>query len=276
MSETAGGPGPRTDDVGPPRGAVDRFRWWRRAVLPTVGARVSAALLVVALVVNLGARGVPGPVVLAPAGNVVVVDTFVVVLVTQWFLMPLLALTLLAATSSPRSRLVRLTLLSVVLAALGDVLPGLVGPRWSSLVVVLASVGAQVTYVVAFWPYRRAALTGRRRALPVVYGAVYVAVVGTVTVVALGSGVLVGTGFVVAVAVHGVLLVTTAVLAAGVHRACAVGAGLVVVSGGLLALGAAGVPWVLALPVGWHGVLVVAASVVGQGLIALGVLRRDG
>ena len=246
-------------------------------MLPTAGARVAAALFVVVLVVNLAARCVPGPVVLEPSGNVVVLDTFVVVQITQWFLLPLLALTFWAATSSPRSRLVRLTLLALVLAALGDVLPGLVDPRWSPVVLVLAAVGSQAAYVCAFWPYRGATAAGRRRALAVVYGAVYLAVVGTVVVVAPGpGGGGDGTGFIVSVAVYGALLVTTAVLAAGVHRASAVGAGLVVVSEGLLALGAAGVPWVMALPVGLHGVLIVSAAVIGQALVALGVLRRRG
>ncbi|GGI11397.1 lysoplasmalogenase family protein [Isoptericola cucumis] len=266
---------PDVVDVGAPRGVLDRFRWWRRKVLPTAGAQVAAALFVVVLLVDLAARLLPGPLVLAPAGSVVVVPTFPVAQVAQSLLMPLLALTLLAATSAPRSRTVRLVLLALVLSALGDLLPGLVDPRWSWVATAVSFAGAQVTYVVAFWPYRRDAVAGRRRLLPAVYGVAYVLVVGAVAAVVLpavpGAG---GVATVLSVAGYGLPLVATAVLAAGVGRASAAGAALLVVSYGLLGLSAAGVPWAAGLPAGSYDLLVVAPYAVGQALIVLGVIRR--
>lgn len=255
-----------------PAGPADRLR----ALLPTPGARLAAGAFALVTLVHLAAQ-LAGPslvVVLAP--GVLVLDTDTVAQVSQWFLMPLLALAVVAATPPPRPRLARLTALALLCSTAGDVLPGLVPPAWSFPVLVALFACAQVVYVVAFAPFRRASVL-HRRALLLPYAVVYVAVVGTMAVM-LGRAPGAGAGtvalVVVLVAVYGVLLLTMAVLATGVDRLAGAGAALFVLSDGLIGLTHAGVPWAAALPPGALGFVVMGTYAVGQALIAAGVRRR--
>lgn len=187
---------------------------------------------------------------------------------SQWFLMPVLAGCLWLATRSAagtvrlRSRLVRLTLLALGFSWLGDTAPDLADGDAAFLVMVGFFLCAQVTYTLAFWPYRASSVLRRPTAL-----APYVlALVALVVTCAPGAGPLL-----VPVVVYGACLVLMAVTATGVDRLAAVGGAVFLVSDALIALDAFA-PW-YDLPV--HGFWVMLTYVGGQLLLVLGVLRRE-
>lgn len=182
--------------------------------------------------------------------------------VTQWTLMPLLALTLALATrGARRSRLVRLTLLALALSWLGDAAPDLAGGS-AFLVMVGFFLLAQVAYVVAFWPCRTQSVLARP-ALAVPYA---LALVALLALCAPGTG-----DLLVPTVVYGTCLTLMAALSTGVHRLAGVGGAVFLVSDSLIALGEF-VP-TFSLPA--EGFWVMATYVAGQVLLAAGVLLRD-
>lgn len=195
--------------------------------------------------------------------------------VSQWLLMPLLALALASATSgAPRGRLVRLTLVALGFSWLGDTAPDAVPDDAAFLVLVGFFLVAQVVYVVAFWPYRHASILSpsqpaRRRALALVY---LLALVVLVVACAPGAG-----SLLVPVLVYGATLTLMAALATGVGRLVALGGAVFVVSDSLIALEAFVDGW--ALPA--QGFWVMVTYIAAQWLIVAGVVRvaaadRDG
>ncbi|MGN8245380.1 lysoplasmalogenase [Cellulomonas soli] len=181
--------------------------------------------------------------------------------VTQWLLMPTLAVCVLAATASPRPRQVRVVVLALGLSFLGDAAPDLVaGGDASFLVMVGFFLLAQVAYVVAFAPRARSSVLYRpARTAP--YAAALVVLVG---IVAPHAGTLL-----VPVAVYAGVLTAMAVLATGLGRWGAVGGAVFLVSDSLIALEAFVPGW--SLPA--HGFWVMATYCVGQALLAVAVLR---
>src|SRR5690606_34871012 len=108
--------------------------------------------------------------------------------VSQWFLMPLLALGPVLVTSAPRDRLVVGTLVALGFSWLGDTAPDLVDGDASFLVLVGFFLCAQLTYIVAFLPYRRSSVARTR---PWVVGLYALAVIAMVAVCASAAGILV-------------------------------------------------------------------------------------
>jgi len=195
------------------------------------------------------------------AGATTLADT------SQWFLMPALAGCLWFATRPAagsgrrRPRLVRLALLALGFSWLGDTAPDLADGDAAFLVMVGFFLCAQVTYTLAFWPYRAGSVLRR----PLVLAPYVLAFVVLVAACAPGAGPLL-----VPVVVYGACLVLMAVTATGVHRLAAVGGAVFLVSDALIALDAFA-PW-YTLPA--HGSWVMLTYVVGQVLLVLGVLRR--
>lgn len=201
---------------------------------------------------------------------------------TQWLLMPALAWALWSATGATlvrgqrssrgrrpvgpgvarRSRTVRLVLVALAFSWLGDTAPDVANGDAAFLVMVAFFLGAQVAYVVAFWPFRRASVLARPIAL-VPYGA---ALVALVVACAPGAG-----SLLVPVVVYGMCLVATAVLATGVGRIAGIGGIVFLVSDALIALRAF-VPG-FALP--FDDFWVMLTYVVGQALLVEGVLRSE-
>ncbi len=225
--------------------------------------RVLAGLLVATSAVQLGA---------------LVTSSIRLADVTQWFLMPLLAGWVLAAASArPRGRLVRLTLAALAASWLGDTVPDLVPSSSSFLVMVGFFLCAQLCYIAAFWPFRarsavrspRPGSSARPRWRPagaVAYGG---ALVALVVACAPGAG-----SLLIPTVVYGVCLVSMAALATGVNGRVALGGAIFLVSDSLIALHAF-TSW-YAVP--QHGFWVMLTYVVGQALIASGVVaqRRGG
>ena len=179
--------------------------------------------------------------------------------VSQWFLMPLLALGPVLVTSAPRDRLFVGTLVALGFSWLGDTTPDLVDGDASFLVLVGFFLCAQLTYIVAFWPYRRSSVLRTR---PWVVGLYALAVIAMVAVCASAAGILV-----VPMAIYASCLAAMAVLATGVNRTVAVGAMLFVVSDALIAVRAfvdADLPAV--------GLWIMATYIAAQALIVRGVL----
>ena len=188
---------------------------------------------------------------------------------SQWFLMPLLAACLWLATrrrdgvgSGRRSRLVILTLVALGFSWLGDTAPDLADGDTAFLVMVGFFLCAQVTYTLAFWPYRAASVLRR----PLALAPYLLAFLVLVAACAPGAG-----SLLVPVFVYGACLVLMAVTATGVDRLAAFGGAVFLVSDALIALNAFA-PW-YALPA--HGFWVMLTYVVGQVLLVLGVLRRE-
>lgn len=187
---------------------------------------------------------------------------------SQWFLMPLVAVCLWLATRrdddgpARRSRLVRLTLVALGFSWLGDTAPDLADGDAAFLVMVGFFLCAQVTYAVAFWPYRAGSVLRR----PLALAPYLLAFLVLVAACAPGAG-----SLLVPVVVYGACLVLMAVTATGVDRLAAVGGAVFLVSDALIALNAFA-PW-YALPA--HGFWVMLTYVVGQVLLVLGVLRRE-
>lgn len=186
--------------------------------------------------------------------------------VSQWFLMPLLVLVLLAATAgTPRGRLVRLTLVSLGFSWLGDTAPGFAPDDASFIVMIAFFLVAQVVFIAAFWPYRSASVLSptqpaRRRWLAVPY---LLALVGLVAACAPGAG-----SLLVPVIVYGATLALMAALATGVGRLVAAGGAIFVVSDSLIALEAFVEGW--SLP--GQGFWVMITYIAAQALIVAGVV----
>nr|WP_216645623.1 lysoplasmalogenase [Isoptericola halotolerans] len=217
-------------------------------MLSSRAARVAAGVLAALAVVHLVAQ---------------LLDLTPVADATQWFLMPALAATLWCTTTSPRSRLVRLTLVALGFSWVGDTLPDGFSGDAAYLAMVGAFLCAQVMYVVAFWPHRRESVLVRHPAASAVY--VFLAVMLVATSLPGAPGVL---G--VAVVVYAVCLTSMAVLATGVHGLAAIGGLLFLFSDAMIALGlfADAVP---PLSEFW----IMASYVLGQVLIVAGVVARQ-
>ena len=181
--------------------------------------------------------------------------------ITQWFLMPLLAIgVVVAAGSQVRDRVVRLTLVALAFSWLGDTAPDLAPSGGRFLVLVGLFLVAQVVYIVAFLPYRHRSVLCRPGVVP--YG---LAVLALVTACAPRTGALL-----LPTVLYAGCLASMAILATGVHRWVGVGAAVFLVSDSLIALHAF-TSW-YALP--RHGFWVMLTYVVGQALIAACVGRR--
>lgn len=206
--------------------------------------------LVVVTVVHLGAQ------VAAPDG--VLAD------LTQILLMPALLWVLLAGTPNPKSLLVRLVGVALVLSWLGDTLPRFTedGSDLGFGLMLGAFFLAQLAYVAAFLPFASRSIIRRRPALL----APYVIVLGVIVAVsAQGAGALFP-----AVLLYGLVIVGMAVLATGIDAVATTGAVLFLVSDGLIALSAFAS---LELPL--HGFWVMLTYVLGQTLLTLAVSHRD-
>jgi len=230
-----------TDADHSPRPASRRLS----ALLPTPASRLAGALFVALVLVHLGLQ-------LAGADSLAAAS--------QWLLMPALAATVWFATRSPRPRLVRLVLVALGFSWLGDAAPDLADGDTAFLVMVGFFLCAQVTYAVAFWPYRRQSVA-RRPLLVVPYVIVFAVLVA---LCAGNAGALLP-----AVVVYGLCLATMAVLATGLGRLTALGGAIFLVSDALIALGAF-TTW-YDPPV--QGFWVMLTYTVGQALLAAGVLR---
>ena len=180
---------------------------------------------------------------------------------TQWLLMPALAAVVVAVTARrPRSRLVRVVLLALGFSWLGDTLPSVFAGDARFLAMVGLFLCAQLTYAVAFWPYRHGSVLRRPSVIA------YLAAFGVLLALcAPGAG-----GLLVPVVCYGLCLTLVAVLATGVHPLTAVGGALFFVSDGLIALDAFADWYAPPVPGFW----VMTTYVAGQTLIAAGVLRR--
>ena len=188
--------------------------------------------------------------------------------VTQWFVMPLLALAVWAATGGPargRSRLVRWTLVALGFSWLGDSAPDLSSGDASFLTMVGFFLLAQLAYIAAFWPSRRSSVL-RRPLLLVPYA---LALVVLVALCAPHAGVLL-----VPVMVYGTCLALMGVLSTGVNRIAGLGGAIFLVSDALIALGAFVPGFEVPGPVP-SGFWVMLTYLAGQSLLVLGILRRD-
>ena len=180
---------------------------------------------------------------------------------TQVLLMPLLAAALWEETSTPRGRLVSLTLLALGFSWLGDTAPRLVDGDPAFLLMVGFFLLAQVCYIVAFLPYHHHSLLHVHRPWLAAY---VVAVVGLVAACVGGAA-----DMLVPVLVYGACLGTMAVLSTGLNGYAGVGGAVFLVSDGLIALESF-VPG-FGLPA--QGFWVMATYVAAQLLLVAGVLR---
>ena len=181
--------------------------------------------------------------------------------VTQWFLMPLLALTLwLAADGVRAARLVRLTLVALGFSWLGDTAPDVVGEDLAFVTMLGFFLVAHVAYLVAFWPLRRDGVVVRRPLLALPYLAAFVTLV---VACAPGTGALL-----VPTIVYGAALTAVALLATFTPLA-AVGGALFLVSDSLIALNA----FVDGYALPGHGFWVLLTYTAAQALLAAGALR---
>lgn len=179
---------------------------------------IALLALVVVTLVHLGAQ------VAAPDG--IVAD------VSQIALMPALLWVLLTSTPNPKSYLVRLVGLALVLSWLGDTLPRFTrdGSELGFGLMLGSFLLAQLTYVVAFAPFVGRSIVRTKPALL----APYVLALGAViAVTAPDAG-----AFFPAVVLYGLVIIAMAVLATGIDLVATIGAILFVVSDGLIALSA--------------------------------------
>lgn len=182
--------------------------------------------------------------------------------VTQDLLMPLLAWTLVAATSSPRSRLVRLALVALGFSWLGDAAPDLAPEDTAFLVMVGFFLLAQLTYIAAFLPFRERSIARQAPVAVLPYAAAFVALVALTRE---GAGSLLGP-----VIVYGLALTTMAILATGLGRLTGTGGAIFMLSDALIALDAF---TDLELPA--HSLWVMLTYVLGQALIVLGIIAKE-
>jgi len=181
--------------------------------------------------------------------------------VTQWFLMPLLLVVLLAtppATSRPLPRLRTLTIAALGFSWLGDAAPDLTSGDASFLAMVGAFFVAQLCYIAAFLPSWRQSITARSPALVLPYAVAFVVLV---LACAPKAGPLLAP-----VIAYGLALTAMAVLSTGLNRATALGGAIFMVSDSLIALGAFR---------DWSGrslsVAIMATYAVAQLLLVLGI-----
>jgi uncharacterized membrane protein YhhN len=182
---------------------------------------------------------------------------------TQVLLMPLLAGVLWCQTAAPRGRLVALILTALGFSWLGDTAPKLADGDPAFLVMVGFFLLAQITYIVAFLPYRRRSVLHTNRP----WLAAYVAVVVVLVAACVGGA----ADMLVPVLVYGACLGTMAVLSTGLNLYAAVGGATFLVSDGLIALDAF-VPG-FGLPA--QGFWVMATYIAAQMLLVAGVLREQ-
>jgi uncharacterized membrane protein YhhN len=182
--------------------------------------------------------------------------------VTQDLLMPLLALSLVAATASPRSGLVRLVLVALGFSWLGDAAPDLASGDNAFLVMVGFFLLAQVAYIAALLPFRDRSIVRRAPLAVVPYAAVFVALIALTRE---GAG-----SLLVPVIVYGLALTAMAVLATGLGRLAGWGGAIFMLSDALIAINAF---TDLELPA--HSVWVMLTYVLGQALIVLGVVAHE-
>lgn len=178
--------------------------------------------------------------------------------VSQWLLMPALALAFATAARPVTGRLTRLVLLALGLSWLGDLLPAFAGDA-AFLVMVGCFLLAQLAYVAAFAPYLRGGVGRHPWAL-----IPYLLVLGGLLALLLPDA----GSLAVPVAGYGVALTAMALLALGVDRLAAVGAVIFLISDALIAINR----FVAAYSFAHHDLLVMATYIVGQGLVVLGVL----
>ncbi len=179
----------------------------------------------------------------------------VVQTVTKPLLMP--ALIAWAVGALPVSRLRTLLLIALGWSWLGDLGLMPAGETWF-LLGLAAFLVAQLTYAAAFWPFRDTSLLARPvTALP--YAVVLVGLLGVLWG-DLGE-------LRIPVTVYATVIVAMAVLATGLNRATAIGAGLFVVSDALIALET--LTGTLSLPA--HGFWVMLTYLTAQGLLAQGI-----
>lgn len=191
------------------------------------------------------------------------VDAGTVANVTQWFLMPVLAVIVWLSTSVPRGRLVTLVLVALGFSWLGDTAPDLAAGDTSFLLMVGFFLLAQLIYTAAFLPYNGDGTIRRHAGLVAGYAIAVVLLVGAC---APGAG-----AMLVPALIYGTALGVMAVLSAGLGRTAAIGGGLFLVSDGMIALGAFA-DW-FEPPA--EGFWVMSTYIVAQVLIVLGVLARD-
>jgi uncharacterized membrane protein YhhN len=173
-------------------------------------------------------------------------------------LLPLVLMPLLAGyliSSAPRARMVVLVAAGLGFSWLGDTL------GYDVLVKIGFFLGAQICYVVAFWPLRRRSIFGTRAT----FIGYVVGFGGLIVFVATHAG-NVGP----AVAVYGASLGMMIGLAPGVHRFTAIGALLFLVSDLALAWGF----FFSHADGALHGFLVMATYLPAQFLITYGVVSR--
>lgn len=181
---------------------------------------------------------------------------------TQWLVMPALAAAVWFATAhGARSPLVRTVLLALGFSWLGDSVPALFEGDARFLVMVGLFLCAQVTYVVAFWPWRHRSVL-RRPAL-----AGYLLAFGVLLVLCTPGA----DGLLVPVICYGLCLTLMAVLATGVHPLTAVGGAVFFVSDGLIALDAFAAWYAPPVPGFW----VMVTYLTGQALLVSGVVRTN-
>ena len=183
--------------------------------------------------------------------------------VTQWLLMPVLAVAFLLLPprgATPLPRLRTATLVALGFSWLGDSLPDLTNGDSAFLVMVGGFLCAQIAYLVGFLPHARRSILTRAPLLTALYAVVFV---GLVLACAGGAGPLLGP-----VVVYGATLTTMAVLSTGLNRSTAIGGAIFMVSDSLIALGAFR---------HWTGVAmsvaVMATYAVAQGLLVVGISR---
>lgn len=210
-------------------------------------ARVAAAVLIVVTVLHLGAQ---------LAGWEHLAD------VTQWVLMPLLALTLATQVPAPRGQLVSLTLVALVFSWLGDAAPDLFSGDTAFIVKVAFFLVAQVVYIVAFSRFVRDSVLVRRPLLVLPYAAAIVALV-----IACAPG---ADALLVPVLIYGACLGTMAMLATGLGPLTWAGGALFLVSDGLIALDA----FVSSFSLPVQGFWVMLTYIAAQVLIVSGAVQR--
>lgn len=190
---------------------------------------------------------------------------FTLTRVTQWLLMPSLALLLWASTQSAASRLVRLVLLALFFSWLGDFLPGFMGGGDASFLTMVGGfLLAQITYIAAFLPFRERSFLRTNRVAVFAYVLAFVALL---YMCAPGAG-----GLIIPVVVYGALLATMAVLASGLGRIGALGGALFFISDAMIAIEA----FAPASALPSSGLLVMTTYIAAQALLVAAVLKSEG
>lgn len=184
--------------------------------------------------------------------------------VTQIVAMPILAIALWRTGIS--ARLARWTLLGLAFSFLGDTVPRFLTGNGAFAAMLGEFLLAQLAYVIAFAPLWRESIAGRQRIWLLPYAAVFA---GLVLACLPQAG-----GLAVAVIVYGLLLVTMAVLSSGVDQLTWIGGALFFASDGMIALAKFATWWPLSGA--FQGIAVMTTYFVGQLLLVLGVLRREG